>query len=789
MAFDTGQKSFKELEEIFGLRTYPIVFWIGSGPSCEAGLPSWKELREILIGDFEEIGASIEDYAQKVEFNKRLEAAKRIQDHWVAFKILRELGESTFESSIRRAFRHADRVDPPRIYQKLPRLKLQKIITLNLDRLIEKAYSEANILPLYFSAQEISGFFPRFKELSPYSPIVVHLHGLIDNRSSWILCKDELARLKRDATYHQFVEHIFLSSVVVFLGISSDDYAVTECLPRLKERFDVGQHFWITNRQDVFGWAESQKIRIIRYRHHREVEELLDCLLAYVPQEDQDIPSVYAHQDRLAEPRSYEVLPPPEELVVKDLETIRRMLNQRAAQILQDERVVALRERCHREYGDFLAEYDEVIHRAWYVSTERGRNNFFGYQLVEEKAKGAFGRVFMAQGDDGGYYAVKVLRESIRNDNGLLHAFRRGVKAMKILQRHNLKGIVAYQNTWEIPASVVMEWVFGTNLKDAVEARYIDDWEKVIRVGIQLAEIIQRSHLLPERVLHRDIRPPNIILEEFYGGPGEDIKVRVLDFDLSWYQDAFEHSVMPEGHFGNYLAPEQTKAVSGVSSRNALVDSYGLGLTLLYMIRGKDPEPLEVQHRDWEQRVLADALNFAPCEWRSLPKRFARLIVNASRYDQSERLGMDQILKELKRLHRALIRPEGVGSFELMAEEIAARLDLRQYTWSMDRLQARINRSDGVVVLLVGNEREMKIELRIDWLSTGDRHRRKLIRKLESSARSACDILRSRGWIARFQAGGQMLNIGGSAQGPDLSSRLDRLSQGIEKALLKLPQY
>ena len=165
--------------------------------------------------------------------------------------------------------------------------------------------------------------------------------------------------------------------------------------------------------------------------------------------------------------------------------------------------------------------------------------------------------------------------------------------------KRDVAGMVAYQEASEIPAFVVMDWVDGPTLSAAREARQIDDWGSILKIGCQMTDIIRHAHAIPERVLHRDIRPANIMLKGFYGRPDE-WRVVVLDFDLSWHQGALEQSVI-HGAVAGYLAPEQIQAIPGASTRHAAVDSFGVGMTLYFMIAGTDPLPAQHLHRDWEK--------------------------------------------------------------------------------------------------------------------------------------------------------------------------------------------
>ena len=205
--------------------------------------------------------------------------------------------------------------------------------------------------------------------------------------------------------------------------------------------------------------------------------------------------------------------------------------------------------------------------------------------------------------------------------------------------------MVAYREASEIPAFVVMDWVDGPTLSQALEARQIDDWHSILKIAIEMTSVIRRAHAIPERVLHRDLRPSNIMFDGFYSRP-DDWRVVVLDFDLSWHTGAHEKSVV-YGTLTGYLAPEQMQVTPGVSTRHAAVDSFGAGMTLYYLISGTDPMPAQHRHRDWANIVMEAATRRAEEEWVSLANRYARLVIRATQDSQAERWDMAQINDEL----------------------------------------------------------------------------------------------------------------------------------------------
>src|SRR5205823_10610038 len=134
----------------------------------------------------------------------------------------------------------------------------------------------------------------------------------------------------------------------------------------------------------------------------------------------------------------------------------------------------------------------------------------------------------------GDQVAVKILNEQVRRDNDMLQSFRRGVRSMRLLSKAGVEGMVPYHEASEIPAFVVMDWIDGPTLRQSVDARHFETWPDILRIGCDLSAILRRAHGLPDRVLHRDVRPDNIMLEHYYVAPDE-WRVVVLDFDLSWH--------------------------------------------------------------------------------------------------------------------------------------------------------------------------------------------------------------------------------------------------------------
>jgi eukaryotic-like serine/threonine-protein kinase len=486
-------------------------------------------------------------------------------------------------------------------------------------------------------------------------------------------------------------------------------------------------------------WAEGAGIQVIRYKNnslqHEELHDILRGLMAYVPIEEDVVP--------FAPSGTYGVsvaLPEPDELEILDRQIIREKLNTAAAAILNGDEADR-----YERYEAFRKKYEAAIHRAWYVTTEPPRNRLLQYELIEEIGAGAFGTIFRASDGDGKPVAVKLLHDRIMRDHERLQGFRRGVRSMRILSRENVDGVVPYVDAAEIPALAVMEFIEGENLRAAVEQNGLSDWSSVLRVAAELVRIIRSAHQLPQHVLHRDIRPANIMLKDYWQG-SESWKVVVLDFDLSWHRDAEEVSISNAETMNGFLAPELLNRDLKMPTRNALVDSYGLGMTFYFMRTGRVPLVAQSAHRDWGPHLRDLAAQYGCSGWRSLARRFFRLIDHSTRPKQSERWDVGQILAELERLEDAYGRSAEVQSAELWAEELIARADTPGYEWSGDDMKASV-RIGGLIVELIAKEVERCVEFRLSWQQQGGEHYadvRRWLPKVQDQVRAS--LVKS-GWL------------------------------------------
>jgi len=212
---DSFEKAFDknlppDLLEAFAPDGQGVVAFVGSGPSCDAGLPSWPELlRRVAL----RMGLKAE-VAGHIETGRLVEAAQFLASR---------RSERAVQGQVARIIKGAV-VGPGAVHKLIVQLPLAGIITTNYDLLLTAADSRHRFcLP---ATQKTSGIRSRIRER-----FVVHLHGQVDDPDTIIITRQgyDDVLLEGDAV-RQFVATVFHSRVILFIGFGFADANVDSIL-------------------------------------------------------------------------------------------------------------------------------------------------------------------------------------------------------------------------------------------------------------------------------------------------------------------------------------------------------------------------------------------------------------------------------------------------------------------------------------------------------------------------------------------------------------------------------
>jgi serine/threonine-protein kinase len=197
--------------------------------------------------------------------------------------------------------------------------------------------------------------------------------------------------------------------------------------------------------------------------------------------------------------------------------------------------------------------------------------------IYKELGRGGMGRVFLAQEELGGRQAaLKVLAAELAQDAGFLHRFQREIETLSHLDH---PGIVHFyeaglENGLYFYA---MEYVEGQNLEEILVQQGRLGWKEVLGLTLQICPALKHVH--DHGIIHRDIKPPNILVT----ARGQ---VKITDFGIAKVF-ASTHLTATGGIVGTaeFLSPEQA-AGKPVSKRS---DLYSLGVVLYTLLTGRTP--------------------------------------------------------------------------------------------------------------------------------------------------------------------------------------------------------
>lgn len=734
------------LFESISSRKTPFVFWTGAGLS--APLPGWGALLNEIIRAAKIKAKELSDPKELEKIIKDVSAEKNL---WLAFDKLidseRGIGTESFKQIVRTELGKSLKLSPPNAQQQLWALRPKGIVTLNLDHftLRSAGLQMKNDVPICIYPEQFSPNIGVFKEERPF---IAYPHGYLDAWESWTFTSAKLNLRLADEGYRNWINTLFATTTVVFIGVTADDIAIGSLLNNiLKQNVPITGHFWITSRTDSLTdtWAESHGIRVVRYdpidSNHSGLNKMLTELAAYKTPENPELEKPVTS----TKISTFYKIPPPDQLDLRNKENLRSVLNLKADSIFSIKDPI---ER-DREFSKFLVEYEDSVMNAYHVSLSPGRNIFFGMHLAEKCGQGAFGTVYKAYKETGDIVAVKILNLQNFEKPDFYRNFRRGVNSLRIVQEYSIGGVVKIEGAHEIPPALVMEWVDGSTLHDVVHQNRLNDWRGRVAKMLELGKILASSHALPEIVLHRDLRPANVMLRDCEVD-AINAEVVVLDFDLSWHKGAEDYSIMHSPALG-YLAPEQRRKKPGIFTRSTLVDSYGFGMTLYFVCTKSDPIPDQHLLPNWGDELILKICQ-QPChEWKSLPKRIGRLIQGCTKEEQARRLDFSQINGELESLLSGIDDHSNISSLSIVIEELATRCEyFRGYTWDSLTSSASLIITDSLTYKLTAEIPDRAIRLDINWRNAGTQDWGQIEKLLNTGVPKMMDKLKKSGWSAKM---------------------------------------
>ena len=199
------------------------------------------------------------------------------------------------------------------------------------------------------------------------------------------------------------------------------------------------------------------------------------------------------------------------------------------------------------------------------------------YEIIKTIGEGGMANVYLAHDTIlDRKVAIKVLRGDLSNDEKFIRRFKREALSVSNLSHPN---IVEVYDVGEEDGNyyIVMEYIEGKTLKQLLQKRGALTLTEVIDIMSQLTDGLAHAH--EAYIIHRDIKPQNIMIED-------NGRIKITDFGIAMALNSTQltqtNSVMGSVH---YLPPEQANG-KGATVKS---DIYSLGILMYELLTGSVP--------------------------------------------------------------------------------------------------------------------------------------------------------------------------------------------------------
>ncbi|MEH2412203.1 protein kinase domain-containing protein [Nostoc sp.] len=238
------------------------------------------------------------------------------------------------------------------------------------------------------------------------------------------------------------------------------------------------------------------------------------------------------------------------------------------------------------------------------------------YQVIQVIGAGGFGETFLAEDvhmPSRRRCVIKQLKPITNNDPQtyqlIQQRFEREAATLEYLgeSSHQIPKLYAYFSE-NGQFYLVQEWIHGQTLTKIVEAKGFESETAVWQILLSLLSVLDYVH--SKGIIHRDIKPDNIILRSVDGQP-------VL-IDFGAVKETIRSVVNSPGHPTRSVVigtPGYMPSEQAVGRPVYATDIYSLGLTAIYLLTGKYPQELLTDLKTgeilWQQHAPNVSSQFA----------------------------------------------------------------------------------------------------------------------------------------------------------------------------------
>ncbi len=304
------------------------------------------------------------------------------------------------------------------------------------------------------------------------------------------------------------------------------------------------------------------------------------------------------------------------------------------------------------------------------------------FEVVEVIGFGGMGVVYKVREQVGAVSRIRALKTVLpqfASDAAVVGRFRQEAEKMCMLEHENIVPVLSYSEEGEFPY-LVMPFIEGQTLKDyltsySAEHKSALPLSEVMQIGLELVRGLEVAHRFvnpetqrPQPMVHRDIKPGNIMVRVSNQSGERSLKVLIMDFGIAKVlsdQDT-GHSLTEVIGTVKYASPEQIRRGKDIDPR---ADIYSLGMVLYELYAGRHMFTGMTEHGVLMRMVQRDLQDIEIPFPEGTPERFRQLITRCVAVDREKRFAN---VGELRTLMRRILEEDS----ELVATEARQARDL-----------------------------------------------------------------------------------------------------------------
>jgi len=272
------------------------------------------------------------------------------------------------------------------------------------------------------------------------------------------------------------------------------------------------------------------------------------------------------------------------------------------------------------------------------------------YEVISELGRGGMGTVYrVCHLELGASFALKILHPQGSDEADSVGRFYHEARIMARLRHPNIVKVFDMGQDGD-SYYFAMEYVQGRNLNQILKQEGPLPFDRVLAVSRQIGQALAYAHNQHPPVIHRDIKPHNILIED------DTARVVVMDFGIAKLLGSQQTQHTRTGLFIGILAygaPEQLRSDIAIDNR---ADIFSLGLVMYEMIAG---------HRFFagltQEEIIGKQLydpgEYLPSFERPVPSPLRKLVAKAMAKDRDRRYTqVAELLATLARIEDRRVR-------------------------------------------------------------------------------------------------------------------------------------